>query len=377
MKTVNGAEPPRQLSVGILLSSPSGGGALSAIGRLIPLLETAGHDVTLLTEQNPLRFRLYSTFRAKVIPLPASRIGSLERVTAAIVGFPLILRAIITIRREARCRPDLVLLPFLTGTALVTLAATLGLRNPILVCERNDPSRQIHGWHVELLKRVLYPRASAITVNASSRAARAHLIRVSRGRPVHFVPNPRPKRIPPADVHSSRVILAVGRLAPQKRHATLIEAFAQVHERIPDWRLRIAGDGPLYESLAELTERFGLEGKIDLMRHVDDVGPLYSEAGLFVLASDYEGTSNALLEAASAGLPCIVSDETAPPAAEGVFTHVPAGSIDGLASALLHLCRNPAHRELLGESARNWVAGTTDGDVVTAWQSVLQSLSSE
>lgn len=369
------AEPPANLSVGILLASPSGGGALSAVVRLIPLLETAGIGLTLLTNLKIAQFNVEPTSHIPTIVLPDQRFGSLEQMRRMFIGLPGILRAFITIRREARRRPDFVLLPFLNGTALLTLAATLGLPNPVIVCERNDPSRQRHGWHVDLLKHLLYPRSSALTVNAPGHAAREHLVRVSRGKPVHFVPNPRPREMVPADVRSSRVVLNVGRLVPQKRHATLIEAFAQVHAHIPEWTLRIVGDGPLRQPLEQLIERHGLGDKIELVGQIEDPRQHYAEAGLFVLASDYEGTSNALLEAASAGLPCIVSEETVPPSSNDVLVSVAAGSVEALAERMLAACTNDDSRKELGQAAQRWVQQVSDEDIIAEWVSVIQSAS--
>ena len=179
----------------------------------------------------------------------------------------------------------------------------------------------------------------------------------------------------PADVRSSRMILSVGRLVPQKRHATLIESFAQVHARIPEWTLRIVGDGPLNQHLGELIERHGLGDKIELVQRVDIPEQLYAEAGLFVLASDYEGTSNALLEAASAGLPCIVSEETAPPHTEGILLSVPAGAADALTERLLETCTDTGRREALGQAAERWVKEVSDAEVLAEWMSVIRSVS--
>jgi GalNAc-alpha-(1->4)-GalNAc-alpha-(1->3)-diNAcBac-PP-undecaprenol alpha-1,4-N-acetyl-D-galactosaminyltransferase len=365
------AASKQRLTVAILLIDPSGGGALTAVKALAPLLETAGVNVRLFRDRNERTADVHATDDSAEIVLRTSRKGTLSKASAAIVGLPRIISSIASIRRAARRKPELVFLPFLTGTALITLAATLGLSNPVIVCERNDPSRQRHGWHVELLKRLLYPRAAAITVNAPRQAARDHLVHVSRGRPVHFVPNPRPKGIPRADVRSSRVILSVGRLVPQKRHTTLIEAFAQVHERIPEWTLRVAGDGPLRETLTELIVRLDLEEKVELLQHIDDIGQLYASAGLFVLPSDYEGTSNALLEAASAGLPCIVSAEIAPPGGREAFLTAPAGSSAELANLVLLACTDADMRAALGNAARNWVSRPTDAEVLSAWANAL------
>ena len=366
----------RPLPVGIILIAESGGGAAVAIERLIHLLSESSAEVHVLGNALPWIMSVDVHEHQRVI-LPAATPGSLKSGAAALRGGRTLIRTMLAIRRYSHENSDLVLLPVLTGTALATLVATLGLPNPVIVCERNDPSRQRHGWHVELLKRLLYPRATAITVNAPSRAARDHLVRVSRGLPVHFVPNPRPKGMAPADVRSSRVILSVGRLVPQKNHATLIEAFAQIHERIPEWSLRIAGDGSLREPLNQLIDRLGLRQKVELVRHADDVGQLYASAGLFVLPSDYEGTSNALLEAASAGLPCIVTEEAAPPQTACILMRVPAGSPEALAARMLEACTDSDRRAELGLAANRWVHHVSDDDVLAKWIDVLRSSAAE
>lgn len=357
-----------RLSVGIILIAESGGGAAVAAERLIALLRGSSVEVHVLGNELPW-MRSVDVREHQRIELPAAMPGSLTSSAAALRGAQALFRTLVAIRRYARENPGLVLLPFLTGTSLVTLAATLGLRNPVVVCERNDPSRQRHGWHVEMLKRLLYPRATAITVNAPNHAARDHLVRISRGRPVQFVPNPRPEGIDRADVRSSRVILSVGRLVPHKRHRTLVEAFGKIYGRLPEWRLCIAGDGPLLEELTRLAEQLGLNGRVILVPHTDDVRPLYESAAMFVLASDYEGTSNALLEAASAGLPCVVSEEAAPAESEGVFRTVPAGSSAELAACMLELCANSDLRAQLGQAAHQWVQAIADDDVMLAWES--------
>lgn len=359
-------------SVGIVLIAESGGGAAVAIERLLDLAVGCPTEVHALGNDLPWIWRVPIADRRRLV-LPDAKPGSLRSGLIALRSAMAMTRTMLAIRRYCRESPNLVLLPFLTGTALITLAATFGLPNPVIVCERNDPSRQRHGWHVEILKRLLYPRATAITVNSPGRAARDRLVRVSRGRPVHFVPNPRPRGMSPADVRSSRVILSVGRLVPQKRHETLIEAFARIHDRIPDWTLRIAGDGPLREHLTNLVEQLGLTHEVEFLQHVEDTAQLYASAGLFVLPSDFEGTSNAMLEAASAGLPCILSEEIAPLENSDAFLTAPAGAPSKLSRVILRACSDVNIRTVLGDAARNWVSSPTDAEVLSAWANAVSA----
>jgi glycosyltransferase involved in cell wall biosynthesis len=360
-----------------ILAATSGGGTVTSLRGLLHLWHKANYSVTLVrTPDSPGLLREERLLGIDVVEIP-------RRDTRATLGSALaLLRDVLRlwhdirrIRKTVRSRPGAVVLPFLTGTALVTLAATIGLPNRVIVCERNDTSMQPFGWHVRLLRRLLYPRAAAITVNSTNPAASDLLRKISRGRPVHVVPNPHPREMQLADPANSRVILAVGRLVDQKQHATLIEAFAAIADRIPEWRVVIVGDGPLRGDLEAQIDRLDLSDRVTLAGQVEDPRPFYASAGLFVLPSNYEGTSNALLEAASAGLPCIVSEETAPPRTASILPSVPAGSPDALAVRMLAACADSNGRAKLGRAAERWVHRVSDDEVLAEWMSVIRSAS--
>jgi glycosyltransferase involved in cell wall biosynthesis len=100
--------------------------------------------------------------------------------------------------------------------------------------------------------------------------------------------------------------LTVGRLAAQKNQMLLLEAFAR--HAWPEDRLVIAGDGPERSKLVERANALGLGSRVRFLGHVDDVGPLYAEADVFVLSSHYEGAPAVILEALAAGLPIVATN---------------------------------------------------------------------
>lgn len=363
------APNPNQPILLVYLGPPSSGGTVQALARLARQWSQSAPDIEIAT---------YSNHGAlDAVDLPMVRIGrgptspvSEVRFRDALRQAPNVVRYLHQIRRAVRDRPNSVVLPFLTGSALVTLAATVGLPNRVVVCERSDVSIRSPRWHVRLLRRLLYPRAAAITVNSSNPAASDLLRRISRGRPVHVVRNPRPRDMHPADPENSRVVLAVGRLVEQKGHATLIEAFARIAGRIPEWRVIIVGEGPIRSDLESRIDRLGLADRATLVGQVDDPRPYYASAGVFVLPSEYEGTSNALLEAASAGLPCIVTEQASATEARQNLTSVPAGSPEQLAARLLKLCTDHELRVQFGRAAEQWAKQMTD-DVITGWDSAI------
>ncbi len=100
----------------------------------------------------------------------------------------------------------------------------------------------------------------------------------------------------------------VGRLSPEKNHARLIRAFAQVHARDPATQLLIVGDGPLTSDLRDLADRLRLGGSVLLCGHSENPFALMAAADCFVLSSDYEGQPMVLLEAQIIGTPIVSVD---------------------------------------------------------------------
>lgn len=97
------------------------------------------------------------------------------------------------------------------------------------------------------------------------------------------------------------VALALGRLNMQKRFDLLLQAFAEVRERLPQARLLIAGTGKLEPNLRAKHERLGLGESVQFLGFRRDVGDLLSAADLLVLSSDDEGLPHVILEAMAAG----------------------------------------------------------------------------
>lgn len=95
------------------------------------------------------------------------------------------------------------------------------------------------------------------------------------------------------------VVLAVGRLAPQKDLGTLLEAAARWRDLDPPPLLAIAGDGPLAAHLRAQAAALGVDATF--LGHRDDVADLLAAATVFVLPSRWEGQPLILQEALRAG----------------------------------------------------------------------------
>ncbi|MEZ5356545.1 MAG: glycosyltransferase [Bryobacteraceae bacterium] len=149
-------------------------------------------------------------------------------------------------------------------------------------------------------------------------------------------------------------VVTVGRLAPPKDHASLLEAVAIARKAAPDLRLWVVGDGRLRKGLEEQAASLGLGDTVTFFGERHDVGSFLAAADLFCLYSNSEGVPVSQLEALAAGLPMVVSDaggmpEVAPPAASSV---VARQNPPALAEALVRFRQHHKERQQWAEVAK-------------------------
>ncbi len=164
---------------------------------------------------------------------------------------------------------------------------------------------------------------------------------------------------PPENPHDPWLI-TVARLSPQKGYEVLLEAMSEVSRQTPAARLRIVGDGELRDEIVQRVRSLGLEEKVlmDGAMSQRDVADRLAAADVFVLASRYEGSPHALVEAMACGLACVATDVSgvrdfiSDPALGRV---VPVGDAPALAAAIQELLADPPLRDRVGARAREAV----------------------
>lgn len=180
-----------------------------------------------------------------------------------------------------------------------------------------------------------------------------------------------------ADEHF--VIGSVGRFHPIKRYDLLLESFAMVNLHQPLSRLVLVGAGPQEGALRARASKLGIEQDVIFVVGHEAYG-YYSLFDCFVLTSDKEGISLALLEAMNFALPCVVThQETHHPVLHNGYNGlmVEAGNGRLLAKALIRLIEDGCLRRRLGECARQTVAQSfTSERMVKAYADIFVSLSS-
>jgi glycosyltransferase involved in cell wall biosynthesis len=104
-----------------------------------------------------------------------------------------------------------------------------------------------------------------------------------------------------------RVAVTVCRLEPQKAPIALLEGFAAALREHPQWHLAWAGDGSLRTAAEASAAHLGIDSRVHFLGSVKDVPALLRAADLFLLASRWEGTPMAVMEAQAAGLPVVAT----------------------------------------------------------------------
>ncbi len=171
------------------------------------------------------------------------------------------------------------------------------------------------------------------------------------------------------------VVGTVARLAKQKRIDRLID----VMKLLPhDIACVIAGEGPERARLEQMARSAGLGDRIRFLGERSDTGDVLNALDVFVVTSDKEGLSNAMLEAMAAGLPIVSTPVSGTSDALGVDESgvvagvIAAFSAEGIANPILDLRADPERRALLGAAARTRAAARFSmGEMLDRWETFL------
>jgi len=337
-----------------LVSSLNAGGAERVATTLAGAWVERGDDVTLVSTY-PKRGQCFYPLEpgVKLIWL-ADHLGAARNPVSITVAK---LRALRRLMHDEA--PDVVV-SFLTNVNVMALLAHLGLKVPIIVCERTSPSAaQNSGLVLRAMRRVTYPWADVVTVQADSSVVPFRQL-VPGMRRVEVVPNPLPPALIKRPLQRVRTagrkqVMAMGRLVPAKQFNVLIDVFSQLADGHPDWDLVIWGEGPQRDALLGQVCRLDLEARVSLPGRTDAPWSELSKADVFALTSAVEGFPNVLLEAMALGLPCIAFDCPSGPAEmtrqgqDGLL--VPLGNSAELVNGLRRLMNEPALRSQLSQRA--------------------------
>lgn len=250
-----------------------------------------------------------------------------------------------------------------TSRAAVIAALALSTSSRPLIVHMRDmvTPESLGSVGFRLMTRVALPRATGL-IAASQSALDSALPFLRRNARSVVIPSaigafPRADR--PDERPTVRRVGMVARLSPWKGQLLLLDAFARAFGG-SEVRLVLAGSPAFGETTfpAEISRRareLGVEDRVDLAGHVEDVSALLNELDICVQASTRpEPLGQNVLQYLAAGRPTVVADEGGP--AEWVSdglngSHFRANDVDDLARVLTRLAADRAFRTRLARSA--------------------------
>lgn len=192
---------------------------------------------------------------------------------------------------------------------------------------------------------------------------------------VGHLPNPLPFMPKAPAPRTEKVVACIGRLSHEKGVDMLLDAWAEVAPRHPDWKLRIYGAGDEEETLRRHATSMRLDDSVEWMGRTSDVLGALRGASVFAQASRAEGFPITLLEAMAAGVPCAAFD-----CAPGVREIIRDGE-DGLLARLGNTIELGAHistliaddelRDRMGDAAWQNVQRYAAEEITDRWEDLF------
>lgn len=284
-----------------------------------------------------------------------------------------ILKKMMWLRKHINSEKPDVVIAFMLEVYCVTLASLIGVSVPVISSERIDP--HFFGRAKGLLRWLLLRRTTNLVVQ-TVRIKDFYSAKLQSRTTI--IPNPVTDKVfSLTPTLKQKRIIAVGRLAYQKNYPMMFRAFAKVHHDFPDWQLVVYGNGPQKEEIRGVIERLGMEGHIILAGKSDHVVEEMNKSSLFVMSSDYEGMSNALLEAVCVGLPVISTDVSGARdlITEGVNGYiVPVGNERALTLALSSMLSSPEKMDEMGRQSKALAPRFREEQIVGQWEELIKKV---
>lgn len=355
------------MKITIFIGGLSGGGAERVVCNLSNYLSSNRHEVTILTMSEDIPAYELSSNVQRIPLLRKNEFGnSVVKNIKRIIRFKKYLK-------NSQADIYLVMLP---TTINMMLFFRKLVKVPIIVSERCDP---ITRYDTSLLRKKimekLYPRADEFVFQTED--ARDYYKNIIGTKGI-VIPNAINSEFIRETYQGNRKkkIVSAGRLTEQKNFTLLIDAFAKLCDRYPEYELIIYGDGPQKKDLIEYVKKLNMHNKVKFSGYVNDFGSHIIDASLFVLPSNYEGMPNALMEAMALGLPCISTDCPAggpkfliQDGINGLL--VPVNDIENLVNKIDMVLSNTELSSKLGNNAKKIINRLDKDKIYNEWEKML------
>ena len=171
-------------------------------------------------------------------------------------------------------------------------------------------------------------------------------------------------------------LVVVGRLSPVKRLDLLLQSVAIVLEQGVQVSLVLVGDGPSMQELKAQADELGIAEHVNFAGWQDDVAAWLQQSRIFVLTSESEGLSQAMIQGMLCGLPAVVSDvgdlsDVVEDGKNGYLINELTAS--KFADAIGDLLTNEDRRELFASHARESAKRLSIESTAATWDRIFQS----
>ncbi len=279
-------------------------------------------------------------------------------------------------------KPDL-LIAFAQRANYRALMASYGTNVPVMISIRTDPVGHYDAWSDKLQIPVLFPKASGCVFQTEGQKEFFAPFLQKNSRIILNPINDKYIGLPEPQ-HRKKEVVQSGRLVDFKNQPMLLRAFVKVHEKHPDYILKIYG-GDSFDGTKEILEEIIAENKaqdyIRLMGASDTLEQDMIDAAVYAFSSDWEGLPNALLEAMALGLPIVATDcpcggprTVMKDGVNGLL--IPIKNQKALEDGINKLIEDPEYAGRLGREAKNIAQQANARAIFEQWQSYIEEICS-
>lgn len=293
------------MKIAFVFGSMHRGGAERVIASLANTFCSLGDEVSIVTLDNePSGYALDSKVKHIRLDIYGNSKNKLEALRRNMKLISKFRKCVLREKYDAVIAFDLRHALFLQG------AVPFFRKFKIIASERANPNVRVLGKIEKVFHKYFLPKVDGF-VFQTERVSQCYCETLrNKGTVIHngVFPEILPQKVPEFADRRHSVICAVGRLDEQKGYDVLLEAFSRFAKKHPQHTLEIYGEGPLRKQLEQQIIALGLQDWVTLHGSVPNVMFEVADAGMFVMASRFEGMPNALMEALACGIPCVCTD---------------------------------------------------------------------
>lgn len=285
-----------------------------------------------------------------------------------------IIERMLKIRSVLREIDSEVIISFLADVNIYVLLANLFLKGKVIVSERNDPTRDPKNKYIRKLRDLVYNLSDGFVFQTYD--AKSYFRNKFQEKSI-IISNPLKGNLPLRyeGARDNRIVTAC-RLNTQKNLYMLINAFKKFQDIYEEYILEIYGEGPLKNELIKYIESIGLGNKVILKGFSSQIHEDILSASIFVISSDYEGISNAMIEALAIGLPVISTDSPVGGARMFIDSYkngilVPVKDTEALYAAMVEIVDDKNLQEQLSHSATFIREKLDESTIVSEWENYI------